>query len=322
MPKISIIYHIYKNVKNLKTSLNSILQLDNLDDLELILINDNASEDVIEIVNNSKILNLKNIKYVHLSQNLGHSYCYNLAIDLCKTDYLFFCGSETKLQNDFINKVVKNIDSNKDTDILIFRNNYERYFSIQSSLEEKEIEVFTQLKPELVYEMEWNLSNKVFHKDFLIKNKIKFIEFHSYLALFILTTLSKFKKIVYVNESIAKFTIDLKPSHNLYDYLFQTQEFYSVEKKLNTSNLKIKKALEFWTTKICLYDFINYVINSDMNDKEKELAIIAAYKLNLKLYNNFFTNEYFKLIKEKKWKEYFTMFKPKLVWIQKEFNTK
>ena len=325
VPKISIIYYINANTKNLKQSINSLIQLNLIEDAEVIILNDCASNDVIEILDASKIFTLPNVKIVTLSQSLGHSYCYNLGTKISSSNYVYYAGSEIKFQSNFLVELFNTIETNnKVHDLIIFKNNFERHFTISSSLssDANEIKIFTQLEPELLYDNDWNLANKIFNKEFLFRNKIEMIEFHHYPALFVLAVLSKFKKMLYINKTLTKLNHSLKLTNNLYDFLFQIQEFYTIEKKINSSNKNIKAAIEFWTTKIVLYDFIQYIVNSDMSDKEKELAINSAYKLNLKLYNNFSENEYLKLINEKKWKNYFIAFKPKLSWIQKEFNTK
>ncbi|WP_169735584.1 glycosyltransferase family 2 protein [Mycoplasmoides alvi] len=322
MVKISIIYYLNGNTKNLKNSINSLLQMNSIENVEIIIMNDCASNDVVDILTSSKILLHKNVKFVTLSQNLGHSYCYNLGLKISSSNYIYFAGQEIKFQNNFVTEILNLITDNKDQDLIVFKNNYDRYFSISSKIDKEEVKLFTQLDSEILCQNDWNLANKIFNKEFLIKNKIKMTEFHYYPALFVLSVFSKFKKMIYVHKSLAKLSHTIKLTNNLYDFLFQIHEFYSIEKKINFLDKKMKDALEFWTTKITLYDFINYVINSDMNDEEKELAISSAYKLNLKLYSNFFVNECFNLINENKWKHYFKSFKPKLAWIQKEFDTK
>lgn len=322
MPKISIIYHLYSNTKNLKKSLNSIMQMEGLDDVELVIIDDHATQEVLDVLNNTKVNTLKNYKLVSCSQNLGHSYSYNLGIKIATANYVFLAGSEVKFKPDFVKSITKCIDQYSQPDMLFFQNNYDRYFTTIPKINLSETQMFTQLDADLVYEIDWTLSNKVFKKNFLIKSKTQLIEFHYYPALFVMSALAKFHKLVYLNKDLVECRNNTVPSYNLYDLIFQIEEFYALAKKYGLNTPEYNSVLEFWSTKISLYDFIYYVINSDLTDREKEIAISAAYKLNTKIYSKFSTNKYIKRIQQEKWRLFFSRFKPKLAWVQKEFNTK
>lgn len=324
MSKLSIIYHVYTNCVNLENSLNSIIKMNNLDDIELILIDDNAFEREYNIVKNSKIKNLKNFKYVICSQNLGHSYSYNLGTKIATSDYIFFAGSEIEFKSNFIIELTKIIDKFEQPDVVMFSENNFRYFKLNDKNNISNTQLFINLDPNLIYINDWTLGNKIFKKNFLINNKCEMTEFRNYSILFTLNTLAKSNKIVYLNETLTKYVINLKPSFNLYDLIFQTNEFSNLIKKYNWNSKEYKNALGFLTIKTILYDFVYFVLNSEMTTEEKKVTINKAYKFLHKDWNKSYSsiNECTKSIIETKWKNYFNKFKPKLSWVEKEFNTK
>lgn len=322
MPKISIIYHIYKNTTNLKNSLNSILNLSDLNSVELIIFDDYATDEVLKIINLEHFKQIKNIKYISSAQNLGHAYSYNLGTKISAADYVYFAGSECVFNKDFVKNILNFSDLYANPDILVFKNNLKNDLSKKNKIDLTKNNVFNHLSADLVYESENNISNKVFKREFLIKNKLEMVENHFYPAVFILDVLAKAKKIVFIEEQLIQFIKNPKPSFNLYDLLFQIEEFYEIKKRLNLSNREYDKVLEFWAIKIGFYEFIDYVIKSNLTDEEKILAINVSYKLLIKIYPKYQSNENIKLIKEKKWRDFFIKFKPKLSWIKNSLTDK
>lgn len=316
MPKISIIYHIYKNTANLKNSLNSILNLSDLNSVELIIFDDYATDEVLKIISLENFKQIKNIKYISSAQNLGHAYSYNLGTKISAADYVYFAGSECIFNKDFAKNILNFSDLYSNPDILVFKSNLKNDLLKKNKIDLTKNNVFNHLSADLVYESENNISNKVFKKEFLIKNKLEMVENHFYPAVFILDVLAKAKKIVFIEEQLIQFIKNPKPSFNLYDLLFQIEEFYEIKKRLNLSNKEYDKVLEFWAIKIGFYEFIDYVIKSNLTDEEKILAINVSYKLLIKIYPKYQSNENIKLIKEKKWRDFFIKFKPKLSWIK------
>lgn len=316
MPKISIIYHIYKNTANLKNSLNSILNLSDLGSVELIIFDDYATDEVLKIISLENFKQIKNIKYISSAQNLGHAYSYNLGTKISAADYVYFAGSECVFNKDFVKNTLNFSDLYANPDVLVFKNNLKNDLLKKSKIDLTKNNVFNHLSADLVYESENNISNKVFKREFLIKNKLEMVENHFYPAVFVLDVLAKAKKIVFIEEQLIQFVKNPKPSFNLYDLLFQIEEFYEIKKRLNLSNKEYDKVLEFWAVKIGFYEFIDYVIKSNLTDEEKILAINVSYKLLIKIYPKYQSNENIKLIKEKKWRDFFIKFKPKLSWIK------
>lgn len=322
MSKISIIYHIYKNTTNLKNSLNSILNLSDLNSVELIIFDDYATDEVLKIISLENFKQIKNIKYISSAQNLGHAYSYNLGTKISASDYVYFAGSECIFNKDFVKNILNFSDLYANPDILVFKNNLKNDLLRKNKIDLTKNNVFNHLSADLVYESENNISNKVFKREFLIKNKLEMVENHFYPAVFILDVLAKAKKIVFIEEQLIQFIKNPKPSFNLYDLLFQIEEFYEIKKRLNLSNKEYDKVLEFWAIKIGFYEFIDYVIKSNLTDEEKILAINVSYKLLIKIYPKYQSNENIKLIKEKKWRDFFIKFKPKLSWIKNSLTDK
>ncbi|WP_027120158.1 glycosyltransferase family 2 protein [[Mycoplasma] testudinis] len=322
MPKISIIYHLYNTVKNLKNSLDSIINLAQSKDVELIVIDDYASDKVREIINEKDFIDGKNIRYISTSQNMGHSYSYNLGTQIARGEYVYFAGSEYLLDKKFVSVISKTVDEYEKPDIIIFQETLHRYFENKSDIDLTKSHVFDQLSSDIILQSEGIIFNKIYRKDFLLKNKIQLVESHFYTGLFVLETLAKFKKYVYIPETLITLVKNFKPSFNLYDLLFQIEEFYDLSKRHNLTNKSYSQVLEFWAIKIGLYDFINFIIYSDLKQKEQEIALNAAWKLITKIYPKYYENKYLFGIKQDKWINYFTKFKPKLSWVEKEFNTK
>ena len=96
MTKISVIVPVYNTEKYLKKCIDSILS-QQLEDIELILVDDNSSDNSLEIMKNYE-KNDNRVKTIHLEEHKGIGHARNIGIDNANGRYIGFVDSD-----DYIN---------------------------------------------------------------------------------------------------------------------------------------------------------------------------------------------------------------------------
>jgi len=103
--KISIIFPSYNGEKFLNRNLNSIKNLSNLDEIELIIIDNNSSDSSIEIIKSyDKIINIKLIKQ---KSNLGFAKACNIGALNAKGVFIFTTNQDVIFPPKFFQKLKK-----------------------------------------------------------------------------------------------------------------------------------------------------------------------------------------------------------------------
>lgn len=210
--KLSLIYHVYRNVINLKNSLNSIAAQTNKD-FELILINDGATNEVNEILDKYDFSSIcKNFKYIYVSENQGHSFSFNEAIKNCESDFVYYLGGNIALLPNFIATIIKVITENANAEVISFSHVIKSKSSLISS--------FSSLNSDLKFNINPSLRDKVFSRVFLKKNNILLNEQGYFPLEFIYKVMLNFKHWVLINAEIVKYFSNNVFTYNLYD-IFQ-----------------------------------------------------------------------------------------------------
>lgn len=234
--KLSLIYHVHKNITNLEKSLKSLIgQTDK--DFEFILVNDGASHDVVNILKKYNFDTLCNgFKYIYFNENQGHSISFNEAIKCCKNDYVYYFGSNVILESNFIKKINDAINGNDKLDVISFTHVIKKSFSNK---------LFTTLNSDLKYSVNPSIRDKVFSREFLINNNIYLNENGYFPLIFLYDVMRHFKNWLLINGNIVQYVYNNNFTYNLYD-IFQ----------MNDLLIKNHSKTAFWKNNKDLIEFL------------------------------------------------------------------
>ena len=268
-PFISLVIYANKRKENLSSSLTALKKL-NLNEVEVILINDNAIKDVKEIVDLFLLSNLKNVTYVNNQETLGQAFCFNMALKMALGQYIYFFDANHILEANFVSRLKKEVGGETTYDVISLKGSEDPLFS----LKDKEI---NQLSNELILHCaSIGIKALVFRKDFLLEKNLLFENLCWYPAVFLVSVLIKFKNWLNLSNSKNPFLSFKKESvfeYNIYDYLYQIHEFFKIITQAKVYE-PYKEAFNFWITIICVLYFIRKIY--------KEYAIKISDKESLK----------------------------------------
>lgn len=181
-PLVSIIIPAYNNEKFLRDCIESVLK-QTYDRYEIIIVNDKSSDDTLYL---AKMYQLKYdfIKVVDNPQNMGQGYCRNHALVHAKGEYILFLDSDDFLEPVALEIAVNRIQDDR-SDFVVFDwkyyktntrtyiyNNKDRFFSKKILLDDACLE--------LLRTKNYFTVNKLYSKNFLIDNAIKYGEGYIY----------------------------------------------------------------------------------------------------------------------------------------------
>ena len=138
MSILTLIINSYNNSEYLDECLLSVANQTKLPD-EIIIVDDNSTDNSVEIINNFRLLSFKTI--IKNSKNMGISYSRNIAIDLTSSDYILFLDSDDVLFPDSIENIKKFLTT--ESPDLIY-SDYE-LFGIVNRLEKPKYSDYSQL---------------------------------------------------------------------------------------------------------------------------------------------------------------------------------
>ena len=181
-PKVSVIIPVYNVEQYLRECLDSVVN-QTLKDIEIICVNDGSPD------NSAKILKEytdkdKRIKIYENTVNKGLGYSRNLGVEKANGRYIFFLDSDDFIKSETLENLYKKSESTE-ADlcqylILQYNDKTKKEHLIPSTLfnivrTSKKISYDYKLCPKLIFErVEAPL--KLYKKDFLLKNNIKFFE--------------------------------------------------------------------------------------------------------------------------------------------------
>lgn len=192
MPKVSVVIPIYNVEKYLRKCLDSVVN-QTLKDIEIICVNDCSTDNCIDIVK-EYVKKDNRIKVVNNEKNLGVGLSKNIGINLSNGEYISFIDSDDYIENNYIeelyNSAVKyNADVVFTNNLNIVRDNIIKpYYHNRINIWKKKLKNtwkegvsnFNVDTPEKENTPEYPLVssvNKIFKKDFIIKNDLKFNNF-------------------------------------------------------------------------------------------------------------------------------------------------
>ena len=250
MTKVSVIIPVYNVEKYLKECLDSIIN-QTLKDIEIICVDDGSTDNSLAILEE---LAKKDDRFIILKQeNKGAGIARNKGLEVAKGEYLSFLDSDDFFELNMLEELY-NIAKNKNSDIAIcnfdYYNNKTKEFIknkenvIPQNLNEKDFD------KELLNWFKEFAHNKLFKKDFIFQNNLKFQEIKRANDLFFS------KASICLTDKIS--TIDKPFVH------------YRVALETNLSSTNSKTPLEFTKALIKLKEFL---IENDLYKKYEKSFI-------------------------------------------------
>lgn len=262
--KVSVIVPVYNTEKYLKNCIDSLLK-QNFEDYEIIVINDLSPGNAEEII---KSYNDKKIVYIKNKTNKGIGYNRNLGVKEAKGEYVCFIDSDDYVKEDFISKMY-NYSKENNLDLCVC--DYVNVDEKGNTLEEFNLSNFGITNYEennkILCEINLGPCNKLFKKDMLIKNKIKFSEKLKYEDLsFVALSIKNSAKIGKINEQLNYFTV-----HKNSETTTRDKRVFDIFKQLDIvrNEYKSGKYLDELTVSILLNYTIQqrYQIDKDTQSK-------------------------------------------------------
>ncbi len=178
-PLVSVIVPVYNSKKYIHKCLDSLLS-QTYQNIEIICIDDESNDNSLEILRdyNNKYQNIK----VFSQKNSGAAIARNYGIEQSTGEYLLFVDSDDYIENTAVEKLVKNILSNK-SDIVLFNSDE---FNSDGHIRDR---IYYKINPDLDYNnFTFNYKDdlklvlntylvcwsKFYKKSFLVSNYIKF----------------------------------------------------------------------------------------------------------------------------------------------------
>ncbi len=225
--KVSIIIPVYNGEKYIDGCLKSVVG-QTYKNIEIIVINDGSIDDSLALINKYKKIDDRII--VIDKENEGVSVARNKAIDMSTAKWIMFVDVDDKLEQDAVENLMSNIE--KDTDIIISKiylvsdNNKEEFKCAYSEKKIFQDEEKKELIQAIFYDNykekisnNSNIFAKLYSKDLLTRNKIKFKEGMKYGedVMFNLISFQNSKKIIFINSFTYNYILNYESVTQKYD---------------------------------------------------------------------------------------------------------
>lgn len=263
MTDISIIVPIYNAEKYLSKCINSLIN-QTKKEIEIILINDGSTDRSEEIINNYRDERIKYFK----NENQGIGKTRNFGIEKATGKYLMFVDSDDYLKEDACEILFKKAEKEK-LDLVICN-----YYKVDEETDKKEIIEIkefknTKLKDNKELLLNVNLApwNKLYKRDLIKKNKIKFVENLKYEdAPFVVETMDKAKRIGQVTEALNYYVIHKNSETTIRDRkVFDIIKIVNIIRKYFSN----RKAFTEIINKLSVRILTNYTIQQRMQQDKK-----------------------------------------------------
>lgn len=176
MIKVSIIVPIYNVEKYLKRCLDSLVN-QTLNDIEIICINDGSTDGSLEILEEYR---RRDDRIVIINQeNSGQSVARNRGIDVAKGEYIGFVDSDDWVSEDYFEKLYAEILSKPEIVIFGAMTFYENVGKTKAGQYSSK-NFPSKFNINKLFQYHTICMNKIYRKDFLVANGIKFAENQKY----------------------------------------------------------------------------------------------------------------------------------------------
>ena len=229
MPKISVIVPVFNKEKYLDTCLNSLVN-QSLNDIEIIVIDDNSSDNSLQIIRKYQQNYKKKIKVLSNSLNLGVGACRNIGINSSMGTYISFIDADDFIYEDMYKNMYEGAVTNNfpeviSTNLYIFDDNTEFNHNLLASRRYKGLKINIKNDSDIILFESSSCCNKLFRYD--IARKTMFLENKNwedagftYAAIASSKNLLRFNNTDYFyRKKVANSRADatLRPHHNILD---------------------------------------------------------------------------------------------------------
>lgn len=222
MIKLSVIIPVYNVESYLTECLDSLIS-QTLEDIEIICIDDCSTDGSLNILEKYALMDLR-IRILKQKENCGQGSARNLGILEAKGEFITFVDPDDYISNDMYEKMyhqAKTINSEivmcdvqkffeQRGEIRLY-NSFKRFKNIYESenvcllegnnLDKSEIKQLVLVSPDFSW-------NKIYNKEFILKNNIKFSNTRSYQdVVFVISALLLAQKISYIKEKFYTYRI-------------------------------------------------------------------------------------------------------------------
>lgn len=175
MKKVSVIVPVYNVEKYIKNTLDCLFN-QTYKNIEYIFVDDCGSDSSIDIVR-EKIIESDNINkaiIVRHDKNYGLAVARNTGLEKSSGDYIFFVDADDAINDECIEKHVKAIECEK-SDFSVANMKLQNRKSVHVHKITNKISLLRPLQTFLT--RQWNVSacNKMYSRDFIMSNKLKFV---------------------------------------------------------------------------------------------------------------------------------------------------
>lgn len=170
-PKFSIIVVAYNLEKLIGRAIDSILE-QTYTNFELLVVDDCSKDDTVKIMRQYESQDNR-VKVIANERNSGPSISRNSAVDIAKGDYIVYLDGDDALYSKDTLEKINNTIGDETSDIIYFGVQYEGLGTNNKQYIPNE-KNSTQ-KARIVCDMHFPVASKVWRREFLIENNIKFI---------------------------------------------------------------------------------------------------------------------------------------------------
>lgn len=285
--KLSIIVPVYNTKKYLKKCLNSLVK-QTLKDIEIIVINDGSKENVDAIIKKYQ----KQIIYIK-NDNHGIGYTRNLGIKKAKGEYIGFVDSDDYVEQNMYADYYE-FAKKENLDIVVGN-----YYKHENNIKQKMILNHFNVgniynNPKILIDIDYGPCNKIFKKDFILKNKINFEETLKYEDMpFVIKSLKSAEKIGhlekgyynYIVRNSSQTTTNDQRNLDIFKVFNIINDYFKKEKDLKEeiAYLNISKLLDY-----------NILQRKQKDHKIRNEFIDKTFDYLNKNFSDFKLNKYFK----------------------------
>lgn len=167
-PKVSIIIPVYNAESTIERCIDSLIH-NSYKNLEIILVDDCSKDNSLKIC---KKYESDSIIVFHSNQNHGPSYSRNKGLELSSGDYIMFVDSDDWVENDYVEKFVKNLRDDNSFIVCGYYNHDEMNSGVLGEIKPISNDLFELYSRTLLQQL-WN---KIFDVRIVRKFKIRFNE--------------------------------------------------------------------------------------------------------------------------------------------------
>ena len=295
---VSIIVPVFNVEKHIRKSINSILnQTVYCEDIEVIMVDD-CSTDNSGVIIDEYASKYENFKAIHLDENSGAAgKPRNVGLNIASSDFVMFLDSDDFFVENALEILLNKIRQDDELDIVLggYANIYDKKQEIVLPFKGYDDKYFVNTLNEFdLVKINPAISSKVFRKDFLIKNNIKFPEgFPGQDLVFFLNSFFNSRKILLLSNFIVYKRIlrskgsDKSISFNLnYNYIIGLIKAYTL-----TLNIFKENKVNINLAKLILINHLRFLTNQLLKNQltKDELSRIC----NSEEFHNFINNNFF-----------------------------